>query len=142
MLAGPCSFQEALESNLFPWPHEVSAESVPCHQGPCFLAGCQLRATPRFQKLPAYPAHGSVPSYAKALTRSNFSQTSSLFSLFLLFSLFFSFFPLYSRSLLIIHSIDNSMHMPVSNRQSIPLPPVSFGNHKFISEVYKSVSVI
>ena len=50
---------------------------------------------------------------------------------------------LYSRTLLFIHSICNSLHLLVPNSQSIPPPlPFPLGNHRTVLHVCESVSVL
>ena len=52
----------------------------------------------------------------------------------------YSFLCLYSRTLLFIHYKCNSLHLPTTKSQSIPLPPtLPLGNHKSDLHVYESV---
>ena len=49
---------------------------------------------------------------------------------------------LHSRTLLFIHPTYNSLHLLISNSQSVPpLSSLSFGNHKSILYVCESLSV-
>ena len=45
---------------------------------------------------------------------------------------------LYSRTLLFIHSRDNSLHLLIPNSHSIPPLPFPFGNHKSVLCVCES----
>ena len=47
---------------------------------------------------------------------------------------------LYSRSLLLFYFKYSNVYMSIPNSQFIPLPPLPFGNHKFVFYVCESVS--
>ena len=47
----------------------------------------------------------------------------------------------YSRTLLFIHPVYNSLHLLISNSQSVPSLPYTSGNHKSVLYVCESVSV-
>ena len=70
-------------------------------------------------------------------------QSDSVIHIYTFFFIFFSIMVyhrilnivpcVYSRALLFIHFLFNSLHLLTSNSQSIPLPPpLAFGNHKSV----------
>ena len=69
-----------------------------------------------------------------------YSKMIQLYMSYTLFFIFFSimiyrmkFLVLHSRTLLFVHPIYNSLHLLIPNYQFIPPPPLSLGNHKFVS---------